>query len=102
MNPIIGKKIVSATSTLAFVLGLSGIACASGARPLPWDGSLNTVAGYLTDVAAPLVIKLALGVAAILFAVSGTSASTRQFARLAFGTGLSLIAVRLFNFLLPY
>jgi hypothetical protein len=34
--------------------------------------------------------------------VSGTSDSTRQFARLGLGAGLALMAVRLLNYLLPY
>ena len=98
------QKTLCAASALAFLVALSGTTWASSGAPdlMPWDGPLNSIAGYLTDVAAPVVVKLALGAVAILFAVSGTSASTRQLARLVVGTSLALIAVRLFNYLLPY
>jgi type IV secretory pathway VirB2 component (pilin) len=94
------EKILCAASLAAFTIAVSGT---SWAAPdlMPWDRPLNAVVTYLTDDATPAVVTLALGGAAILFAVNGTSASTRQLTRLGLGAGLGLMAVRLLNYLLP-
>lgn len=97
------ERVFCVASATAFLVALSGTSWALPAAPglMPWDGPLNAIVGYLTDV-TPTVAKLAFGIAAILFAVSGSSDSTRQFAKLGLGAGLALTAVRLLNYLLPY
>ena len=100
------KRIVEVfwvASAAAFAVALSSTSWASSAAPglMPWDAPLNAMVAYLTDVVTPAVAKLAFGIAAVLFAVSGTSDSTRQFAKLGLGAGLALMAARLLNYLLP-
>jgi hypothetical protein len=61
MNPRT-TKIVSPVSTFTLIFALSGLTPAFGAaEPLPCNGPLTAAAAFLADVAAPAVMKVALG-----------------------------------------
>ena len=97
------RSIALSLATLGLMVGLWPAATASGSSgPLPWDGALETIVDFLSSVAAPAVFKVALGGCCRLLCSQREQHRVPPVVRLLFGTGVALLAVRLFNFVLPF
>ncbi|MDT0632952.1 TrbC/VirB2 family protein [Rubrivirga litoralis] len=88
---LVGRALLIA----AAVLVLAPDAAAGGGASMPFDGTLQTIAGWLTGTGARLLAVIAVAVGGIMWAFTRHEEGVKRIAQAALGFGIAVGATSL-------